>query len=315
MKITDYIKNGKKFFSLEVSPPTKNKSITPLFKTIERFLPYKPAYISITYHPLKITQIKIDTILTNYFQKKHCHPLGICAAIKYKYNIEVMPHFVCAGMTKVQVEEALLDFSFLEFENIFALRGDPAIANEQFQPIDGGYYFANELVLQLKAMKQSLFLNLSEGFQPVDFCVGVAGYPEKHRDALDIEDDIKNLLRKVRSGADFIITQMCFDADVLIQWVKKIRSYGIDVPVIPGIKPLTSINQLETLKYEYKINIPETLEKKLRSYSDKKSVYQYGIEHCIDLSMNLLNSGFSGIHYFTMGNGNDIEDVVKKITL
>ena len=312
MKITDII-SEKKFFSIEVSPPPKNKPITTIFKIIERFLPYKPTYFSITYHPLKITQIKIDSIVTEYFQKKHCHPLGLCAAIKYKYDIEVLPHFVCAGMTKVQVEEALLDFSFLGFNNILALRGDPAAANEQFQPIDGGYHFANELVLQLKAMKQSLFLNTADGFKPIDFCVGVAGYPEKHKDAESLKKDIINLKRKVDSGADFIITQMCFDADVMIDWVRMVREEGILIPIIPGIKPLTSISQLETLKYTYNINIPNSLEEKLKSFSDNLKIYQYGIDHCIDLSNQLLYSGLSGIHYFTMGSGKDIEDVVKKV--
>ena len=337
MKITDYLNTGKKFFSVEVSPPTKNKQMTGLFKIIERFLPYNPAYISITYHPLKITHINVNNdstqlnnslysltqklnptsslynITSDYYQKKHANPLGVCAAIKYKYGVEVMPHFVCAGMNKVQVEEALLDFAFLGIKNVFALRGDPFQANEKFKPIDGGYRYANELVSQITDMKNSLFMNKVDGYESIDFCVGVAAYPEKHSDATDIDDDIRNLKRKVDAGADFIITQMCLDADVFLQWQKKIRDAGITVPIIPGLKPLTSVSQLLTLKYTYHVNIPEHLEKLFESVSDKEKAYKIGVEHCIELSKKLLDAGASGIHYFTMGTAKDIEEVVKEL--
>ena len=327
MKIIDIIKNGKKFFSLEVSPPPKNKSISNLFNIIEKFLKYDPAFISITYHPLKITKIKsvpsivpIDNITNSefnkeYYQKKHAHPLGISAAIKYKFGIEVMPHFVCAGMNKSQVEEILTDFSFLGIENVLALRGDPALANEQFHPIDGGYRYAEQLVQQINEMKHSLFMNTEDGFRSLNLCVGVAGYPEKHLDAESMEKDILNLKNKIDAGAEFIITQMCFDFDAFIHWIKLIRAAGIQAPVIPGIKPLTSVSQLLSLKYKYKINIPEALEKLITSASNKDEAYDIGIQQCVETSQRLLETDIAGIHYYTMGSGKDIEDVVKRINI
>ena len=355
MQIIELINNKKKFFSVEVSPPSKNKNINTIFKTIERFLPYQPAYVSITHHPLKITPILIEVenknlasdvndilhftdfidedgkIVTElgtnkevkettkqsskkrFYQKKHVNQLGLCAAIKYRYNVNVVPHFVCAGMNKVQIEEALLDFSFLEMENILALRGDPATANEKFKPIDGGFMYAFELVEKINAMKQAIFLNKKDGYKSIKLCVGVAGYPECHKSSSNIHEDILNLKQKVDAGADYIVTQMCFDVDVLKNWLKLIREAGINVPVIPGIKPLTSIGQLIKLKYKYEINIPQELENLITSEPDADIAYQKGIEHCINLSNELLNEGFAGIHYFTMGNGKDIEDVVKRV--
>ena len=351
MRINDIINSGKKFFSIEVSPPSKSKSIKVLFNTIDRFLPYNPAYVSITHHPLKITPINVDiskkstkpaiefcylndvvgtdgTIKSvpagrveiesnvetkKLYQKKHVNPIALCAAIKYKYDIIVIPHFVCAGMNIVQVEESLLDFSFLGLEHILALRGDPATANETFKPIDGGFSYASELVTKINAMKHSVFMNKEDRYKSINLCVGIAGYPEMHKNSISQEEDIKFLKQKVDAGADFIVTQMCFDAQVFIDWIGKLREAGITIPVIPGIKPLTAINQLIKLKYEYGINIPKELEELITTASDSENAYQRGIDHCVELSKKLLDSGFPGIHYFTMGNGKDIEDVVKQV--
>ena len=307
------INKGNKFFSIEVSPPPKNKSIFPIFKTIELFMPYNPAYVSITYHPLKITHIEVDGMESDYIQKKHVNPLGLCAAVKYKYNLEVVPHFVCAGMNKVQVEEALIDFSFLGIENVLALRGDPAIANEQFKPIDGGYNYAYELVKQIYEMRKPLFMNKVDDYQSINLCIGVAGYPEKHIDAKSIESDIDNLKKKIDAGADYIITQMCFNVNVFIEWVNILRKKGINVPIIPGIKPLTSINQLIILRDKYKIIIQNDLNKLIMSANSKEDSYKKGIEHCVKMCNDLLDTVSNGIHFFTMGLGKDIEDVIKII--
>ena len=313
MKLTELIKNESKFFSIEISPPYKFKSINSILKAVERLLPYKPAFVNITYHPLKLTKIEING--QDFIQKKHVHPLGLCAAIKYKYDIEVVPHFVCAGLNKVQVEEELFDFSFMGIENILALRGDPASANEEFKPADGGYKFANELVAQIDAMRHSIFINKVDGYDMVEFCVGVAGYPEKHKEAVSLDDDIDNLKRKVDAGADYIITQICYDTGNFEDWMNRIRSKGINIPVIPGIKPLTSLNQLLTLKNTYNINIPAELEKSVVAADEKNQAWEYGIQHGVELSKRFLDNGFYGLHYFLMGNGKDIEEVVKEIFL
>ena len=302
---------GEKFFSIEISPPFKFKSINTIFKAIERLLPYNPSFVNITYHPLKITKIHIDD--HDFVQKKHVHPLGLCAAVKYKYNVAVVPHFVCAGLNKVQVEEALFDFSFLGIENILALRGDPAAANGEFKPVDGGYKYASELVAQINAMKNSIFINKEDGYNMVDFCVGVGGYPEKHKEAANLEVDIDNLKRKIDAGADYIITQICYDTNNFEDWINKIRQKGINIPVIPGIKPLTSVTQLLTLKNTYGINIPKDLEENLFAADEEGKAWEYGIQHGIELSRWFFDKGFPGLQYFLMGNGKDIEEVVREI--
>ncbi|MCL1827030.1 MAG: methylenetetrahydrofolate reductase [Candidatus Cloacimonetes bacterium] len=311
MKLIDLIKQEKKFFSIEITPPFKNKSINSLFTTIERILPYQPAFVNITYHPLKITKFTHDDV--DIIIKKHVNPLGLCAAIKYKYNVEVVPHFVCAGMNKIMVEDTLIDFSFLEIDNVLALRGDPATANEEFQPVDGGYRYASELVSQIDSMKRPKFINTEDRYQAIDFCIGVAGYPEKHKEASSLEKDIKNLKRKIDAGADYIITQLCYEPDTILDWLDKIGQVGINVPVIPGLKPLTSSSLLLSLKNNYSINIPIALENKIMQAKDKSIAYDIGIEHACDFSLKMLGSGCHGIHYFTMGNGKDIVDVVKRV--
>jgi len=309
MKLTDYV--DKKFFSIEISPPFKFRSINTIFKAVERLLPYHPAFVNITYHPLKITKIKLENSPLDYIQKKHVHPLGLCAAIKYKYNVDVVPHFICAGLNRVQVENDLADFSFLGFENILALRGDPASADEEFHPTDGGYRYAFELVEQISAMKQAVFMNNIDQHAVIDFCVGVAGYPEKHREAISLEADIDHLKRKVDAGANYIITQICYDMQNFERWVEAIRKVGINIPIIPGIKPLTSVQQLLTLKNTYGINIPTSLERLIYEADERGQAYEVGIQHGIQMSQFLLASGFMGLHYFLMGGGKDIEDVVK----
>ena len=314
MKLTDVIDKGEKnFFSIEISPPFKFKSINTIFSAVDRLMPYKPSFVNITYHPLKITRITIDNIKGEFIQKKHVHPLGLCATIKYKYNVDVVPHFVCAGLNKVQVEDALSDFSFLGFKNILALRGDPMAANAEFHPTDGGYKYAYQLVEQINSMKHAVFMNNVDSHAKIDFCVGVAGYPEKHAEAVSFEADVDNLKKKVDAGADYIVTQICYDMDNFETWLNNIRKAGINVPILPGIKPLTSLSQLLTLKNVYNIHIPRELEKLIVKADIDKKAYEEGIKHGIELSQKFFKMGFKGLHYFLMGNGKDIEDVVKEI--
>lgn len=314
MKVIDLIKKERKpFFSIEITPPFKNKSILPIFKVIERLLPYQPEFINVTYHPQKISKIQIDNQEIDYISQKHANQVGLCSAIKYKYNVEVVPHFVCAGLNKVQVEDALFDLAFLGIDNVLALRGDAVSVNEKFKPVDGGYNHANELVSQIKAMKKSNFLNNVDSHEAVDFCIGVAGYPEKHHEAKDIFEDITNLKRKVDAGADYIVTQICYDFEIFVDWINRCRHSGIHVPIIPGLKPLTSIKQYETLKNVFHVKIPKDLEKKILSCKNKEELWHFGIEHSKELSKQLLSAGVAGIHYFTMGSGKDVEQIVKEL--
>jgi len=311
MKLIEKLTSVEKNFSIEITPPFKNKSISPFFRTIERFIPHNPAFVSITYHPLKTSCIQTEK--KSFIIKKHADHLGICAAVKYKYNVVVLPHFVCAGMNHVEVEDRLIDYAFLGIENLLVLRGDALRANEEFTPVDGGYAFANELVFQLNEMRQALYLNKIDDYPALDFCIGVAGYPEKHFQARDQQTDIDYLKRKIDSGADFIITQLCYNLEQFIDWVNLCRRTGIKVPIIPGFKPLTSMQQILTLKQVYQIKIPESIEKIINQASEKNRAWEIGIEHGANFCRRLQDFGFPFLHFYTMGNGKDIEELVKRI--
>jgi methylenetetrahydrofolate reductase (NADPH) len=315
MKIIDLINKGELFFSIEITSPYKNKPIDRIFRTIERILPYNPAFINITYHSQKKVKTKIDGISDEIMQSAHVNQVGLCAAVKYKYNVEVVPHFVCAGLNKSQVEESLFDLAFLQMNNVLALRGDAAEPNESFIAAEGGYSFASELVHHISQMKQKHFVNKLEHHKAVDFCIGVAGYPEKHYEASDIGTDIDNLKKKIDAGAEFIITQICFNTDKFAEWLNLCRKAGINVPIIPGIKPLTSVKQMTTLRDHFHIEIPSEFVQKLSKATTEEDAFNIGIELSLDLCNKFIKLDAPGLHFFTMGNGKDVEEIAKTLFL
>lgn len=312
MKVTDFIKNQKKpFYSLEITPPLKIKSIQQIFNVIDRIKPYDPKFINITYHQQAVSMEEVDGIPTKVVYQKHASTVGVCSAIKYRYNIEVVPHFICGGFNKIDTEDALFDLMFLGIENILALRGDPRKGVDYFMPEPHGHSNASELVKQIKAMNESHYLHTLCPEQPIDFCVGVAGYPEKHHEAENMDDDIAFLKQKVENGADYIVTQMFFDFDLFVQWEKKCREAGITVPIIPGLKPVTKKKHVRRFAQNFHLHMPDELITAMDNTETVNEAYEVGVNFMAGLCKKLINYGVPGIHFFTMGNGEDVADVLK----
>ena len=314
MKVTELIKQQKKaFFSLEITPPLKTKNIRQIFSTLKRLMPYNPAFINITYHQETTSIEEIDGVPTQIVYQKHASTVGVCSAIKYNFDIEVVPHFICGGFNKLETENALFDLMFLGIENILALRGDPKKNQEHFTPQPYGHAHASDLVEQIRKMNQSHYLHTNHPKDSFDFCIGVAGYPEKHYEAKSLDNDILMLKKKVDAGADFVITQMFFDYDLFCRWEETCRKNGINIPIIPGLKPITQKKQVRRLAENFNIQMPSDLISNMDKTETADGAYEIGITYMSKLCEKLIAHGVPGIHFFTMGNGQDVADVMKHL--
>ena len=317
MKVIDYIKQSDKtMLSFEILPPLKGKGIDSLFQEIEKLSLLNPSFINVTYHRRENQLIKDATGNEKIVQlAKRPGTVGICAAIKYKYNIEPVMHLICGGFTKEETEEALIELSYLGIENILALRGDARKSdNGIFYPEDGGNRYASELVAQVQNMNSGIYLGEHTApKQPTNFCIGIAGYPEKHFEAMDMDTDLQYLKQKVEQGASYIITQMFFDNNKYFQFVENCRKIGIHIPIIPGLKPITLKKQLEVLPKIFHLHIPELLKKAIIKCEDDEACKQVGKEWLIQQSKELKKYGVPVLHYYTLSATNTIIDVVKQV--
>lgn len=314
MQVIDVLKQANKpVFSLEITPPEKGKSIQGIFDTIDMFKEFKLHFINVTYHQQRVVYIEKEGIIKKIPRRKNVGTVGICSAIKHKYGIETVPHLICGGFNKYDTEDALIDLNFLGMENLLILRGDPQPEEKVFVPEKEGYKYAYQLVKQVSDMNQGKYLEDLDNGHPTHFCIGVAGYPEKHWEAPNMEQDLLNLKNKVDQGADYVITQMCFKVDKFKEFVKKARAVGINVPIIPGIKPFTNRKQLASLPINFHISLPQDLVQEILQASSKEAVRQAGIEYTIYICKELLKFGVPGIHFFSLGQGKDVQEVVQAI--
>jgi len=314
MKVTEYfLESSRPAFSIEITPPLKTKSIEKIFHVIDRIKPYHPDFINITYHQETVSLEEVDGIPTKIVYQKHASTVGVCSAIKYKYGIDVVPHFICGGFDRLEIEDALFDLIFLGIENVFALRGDPRKNENEFIPKASGLKHASELVDQIREMQRNNYLHQMHPVKAADFCVGVAGYPEKHHESKSLNEDIKMLKYKIDCGADYIVTQMFYDYGNFIDWEDRCRQAGITVPIIPGLKPLTEKKQIRRFAKNFGVKIPRDLEEAMNKATNSLSAYKAGIDYMAELSEKLISHGVPGLHYFTMGNGADVADVAEKV--
>jgi methylenetetrahydrofolate reductase (NADPH) len=240
--------------------------------------------------------------------------VGISAAIKFKYGLEVVPHIICGGFTREDTEDALIDLHFLGIHNLLVIRGDNLPGEKSFLPEKNGHHYAEPLIRQIIDMNKGIYLDDEIlNTSPTNFSVGVAGYPEKHIEAANLKTDIRYLKRKVEAGAEYIVTQMFFENSYYFNFVKECRSAGIEVPIIPGLKPISTKNQLLTLPRTFNISIPEDLEKEIEKCEDNKQARQVGVEWGIMQSKELMSSGVPVIHYFTMGRSDNIREIAKAV--
>ncbi len=316
MKITEHLKSAKDtLFSIEILPPLKGKSIQSIFDGIDPLMEFKPAFVDVTYHREEYIYKKREGgYLEKVSIRKRPGTVGICAAIMNKYDVEAVPHIICGGFTREETENALIDLQFLGIDNVLALRGDSIKTESQFVPEPGGHNYAIDLVKQIKDMNSGIYLDDEmKDASPTDFCMGIAGYPEKHFEAPNLYSDMKWLKAKVDAGADYIVTQMFFDNKKYFEFVDLCRKNDINVPIIPGLKILTSKSQLVALPKIFHIDLPQEMFVELEKCKDDKAVKEVGIKWCIEQSKELKKAGVPCLHYYTMGTSDSTKRVAKEV--
>jgi methylenetetrahydrofolate reductase (NADPH) len=316
MKVIDHLKKAKSpMFSIEILPPLKGKSIQSIYNAIDPLLEFNPAFIDVTYHREEfIYKKKPNGLLEKKSVKKRPGTVGICAAIMNKYKIDAVPHIICGGFTKEETEDALIDLSFLGIDNVLVLRGDSIKSEGAFHPEPGGNAYAIDLLQQVVAMNKGQFLEeeLLDA-EPTTFCIGVAGYPEKHFESPNMKTDLKYLKMKVDMGAEYIVTQMFFNNKKYFEFVKACREAGINVPIIPGLKVLTSKKQLTLLPSTFRIDMPDDLAEAAEKAKDNDQVKEVGIEWSIQQCKELLQEGVPCLHFYTMGTSEVCRRVAMKV--
>ena len=316
MKVIDHIKNskGKTQFTFEILPPLKGHSIQTIFDNIDPLMEFKPPFIDVTYHREEHVYNDIGNgLLQKKVVRKRPGTVGICAALQNKYNVDAIPHILCGGFNKEVTENLLIDLDYLGINNVVALRGDAVKSETYFTPNKDGHSYASELVSQISDLNKGIYLEELEISSKTNFCIGVAGYPEKHMEAPSLESDIHFLKEKIKLGADYIVTQMFFDNSKFFQFKKMCREKGIDVPIIPGLKPISTKKQLNLLPHRFHCDLPETLIKEVIKCKDNSQVKQVGIEWCIQQSKELMVSGVPFLHYYSMGKALNIKKIASDI--
>ncbi len=316
MKVIDIINNSKEtVFSFELLPPLKGNDTSRIYQTIESLVDFDPKYINITTHRDEIEyKEKSDGSIVKRTVRKRPGTVAIAAAIQYKYGIPVVPHVLCGGFNKSETEHVLIDLNFLGIKNILALRGDGVKNQHIFTPEKEGHTYAYQLVEQIINLKTGVYLDDDlKNNTPLDFCVGVAGYPEKHFEAPNLDQDLTNLKLKVEAGADYIVTQMFFDNQVYYDFVEKCRANGINVPVIPGIKPINAKNQLTVLPKIFHINLPNELSRELAKCKNNDDARQVGTEWAIYQSRDLKAHNAPSLHIYTYGISDNVKEIVKAV--
>ena len=317
MKVTEHIKkaNGKTLFSFEIIPPKKGNNIQDLYNNIDPLMEFKPPFIDVTTSREEYVYLdKGNGLLDRKITRMRPGTVGICAAIKHKYDVDTVPHVLCGGFTKEETEYLLVDCHYLGIENVMALRGDAMNHQRYFESSKGGHQYASQLVTQIQNLNKGKYLHdVIDATHKADFCIGVAGYPEKHLESPSLQSDLKRLKEKVDAGADYVVTQMFFDNQKFFEFVKAARGIGITVPIIPGIKPIAVKRHLQLLPQVFKIDLPESLIKSVEDCKTNKDVRQVGVEWCIEQSKELLEAGVPLLHYYSMGKSDNVKAIAKAL--
>jgi methylenetetrahydrofolate reductase (NADPH) len=316
MKITEHIKkaNGKTLFSFEIIPPKKGNNIQELYDNIDPLMEFNPPFIDVTTSREEYVYLEKEGLLDRKITRMRPGTLGICAAIKHKYNVDTVPHVLCGGFSKEETEYLLIDCHYLGIDNVMALRGDAMRHQKYFEASNGGHKYATQLVDQISDLNKGKYLHdVIEANHKSDFCIGVAGYPEKHLESPSLQTDLKRLKEKVAAGADYVVTQMFFDNKKYFEFVKAAREMGIDVPIIPGIKPLAIKRHLQLLPQVFRIDIPENLITAVEKCKTNFDVRKVGIEFAVEQSKELLAAGVPVLHYYSMGKSDNIHAIASEL--
>ncbi|MDB5273483.1 MAG: metF [Chitinophagaceae bacterium] len=316
MKVVDHIRNAKDtVFSIEILPPLKGQDIHSLFNAIEPLMEFKPPFIDVTYHREDYVYKKRENgVVEKVSVYKRPGTVAISAAIMNRFKVDAVPHIICGGFSKEETENALIELNFLGIDNVLALRGDPIKAEGRFIPEHNGNAYATDLIQQISNLNKGIYvedgiLNASS----TNFCIGIAAYPEKHFEAVSLESDLKYLKQKVDLGAEYIVTQLFYDNSKFFAFEKQCKDMGITIPIIPGLKPLSTKKQLTILPSIFYVDMPEALVKAVNACTSDDQVRQVGIEWCIQQSKELKASGIPVLHYYTMGKSDAVYAIAKEL--
>ena len=319
MKVIDIINqaetNRAPRFTIELLPPLKGDGTQGVFSAIDTLVEYGPAYINVTFQreDEKLVE-REDGLWERRVTRRRPGTVGISAAIMKRYGIETVPHLICGGLSRYDIEDALIDMDFLGIENVLALRGDSRRTERRFSPHPDGHAYAEGLVRQIAAMNRGEFVDGEvEECHNSKFCIGVAGYPEKHSEAPNLATDIENLRRKIDAGAEYIVTQMCFDNQRIFEFIERCRAAGITVPIVPGLKPFTTKSQLTVLPQTFHVDLPEELVSAVSACKDNRAVKQVGIEWATMQARELKAAGLPVIHFYTMSRTDNVAQIVKSV--
>ena len=317
MRATDYFSRaqGSTLFSFEVLPPLKGGTMQDIFNILDPLMEYKPPFIDVTYHREEyVYKENPDGYYEKVAIRKRPGTVGICASIIHRYGVDAVPHLICGGFSKEETENALIDLHFLGINNVLALRGDARQFETKFHPEKDGHHYAVDLVKQIANMNKGVYLDSNiEAGAKTDFCIGVAGYPEKHFEAPNLDLDLEYLKMKVDAGASYIVTQMFFDNSKYFAFVDACRAKGIDVPIIPGLKPLTRKYQINSIPRKFYVNMPDDLIKEVMKTKTKEAVIDVGVEWCASQSKELKEAGIPCLHYYTMGDASTTKRVLDQL--
>lgn len=317
MKVTEHISKaeGNTLVSFEILPPLKGKGINSLYNHLDPLMEYKPSFINVTYHRSEyVFKKRIDGSFEKAVVRKRPGTESICAAIMNKYNVDTVPHLICGGFTKVETEDALINLNYLGIDNVLVLRGDAPKNEAGFEPEPNGNVYAIDLLRQVKSLNSGIYLEEDlKSTTKTKFCIGVAGYPEKHFEAPNMQNDLQHLKAKVDAGADYIVTQMFFDNKKYFKFVESCRNIGINVPIIPGLKPIYTKKQLTLLPKVFHIDLPTDLCNAIIQCKEDADVEQVGTEWLLQQSRELKAAGVPVLHYYTLGRPQIVGNVVKEL--
>jgi methylenetetrahydrofolate reductase (NADPH) len=316
MKVIDHIKQAKQtLISFEVLPPLKGKGIEALYNHLDPLMEFKPSFINVTYHRSEhVFKKRADGTFEKVIVRKRPGTESICAAIMNRYNVDTVPHLICGGFSINETEDALINLRYLGIDNVLVLRGDAAKNETAFEPEPGGHRYASDLLRQVVNLNAGIYLEDDlKGTHKTDFCIGVAGYPEKHFEAPNMDSDLRYLKAKVDMGADYIITQMFYDNAKYYAYVEKCRAAGINVPIIPGLKPVYTKKQLTILPKTFFIDLPADLSNEMLKCKTDADVEKVGTEWLLAQSLDLKKNGVPVLHYYTLGKPHVVANVVKEL--
>jgi len=310
VKVVDKIKEGL-VLSIEILPPNRGQNIDEIYSVLDQLMHFPINFINVTRHAPEMTYVELNERIVKVPKVKRPGTVGITAALMRRYSVDVVPHVLCYGMNKYQIEDMLIDLNLIGVENLFVIRGE--YENQSAEIEKDSYKHASELVKQISDMNNCKYLYPCENAHPTDFCIGVAGYPEKHFESPNLEEDMRHLKEKVDMGADYIITQMVFDFDVYKRFVEMARKLSINVPIIPGIKPVVSLKSIYSIPRKFFVNIPESFVKEMQEAKTEKEEFTIGLKYTSQLVERLIDFGAPGIHVFTMGRGQSTKTLLEMI--